>query len=867
VVADSPDGVIAFDRDCRYTMWNAAMERLSGVRAADVIGRVAFELFPFLVETGEDRCFREVLAGRTASSFDSPFVIPETGRSGFYEGRYAPLRGPDGTVIGGVAIIRDVAGIVRQVTERVRAERDAAAAHKRAERALKLQALVLERMGEGVTVANEYGTIVYTNPTTDRMFGYGPGELAGRHITVLTTHPSSENALIAAEVVDRLRSDGYWQGEWRNVKKDGTAFVTETRITTLDVEGRPHWFCVQEDITERRHAQTRKTFLEEATRLLNESLDYHHTLQALTRHCLPFLADYCSVDVLTESGEIRRVETAHIDPEKEQILRDLWTRYPYRATDRVGVPEVVRTRAPVLNAEFADDAIAAFARDAEHLAMLRRLAPRSFICVPLVARERAYGAISLVMSDSGRRYTHRDLELAAELGQRAATAIDNSRLYTAEHTARARVAFLSDASALLASSLDYEATLSSVAASVVPDLADWCSVEIVEENEAGDRSLRRLAVAHVDPAKAEWARRLRDRYPSLLEDSQGVANVIRTGEAELHPHVTDEMLRHRARDKEHLKILRELGLASVITAPLVSRGRTLGAITFVAAESGRRYTTDDLALAVELARRAATAVDNARLFREAQAARAVAETARAAAESANRAKSEFLTVMSHELRTPLNAIGGYAELIDLGIRGPVTPEQREDLQRIQASQKHLLGLINEVLNYARVESGAVGYHLADLPVAEVARAAETLITPQARAKGLVLEPSKSHPANLAARADREKVQQILHNLLSNAVKFTERDGRIQIRCSPAGDRVQIQVRDTGVGIPTEKLGSIFEPFVQVGRALNRPTDGTGLGLAISRDLARGMGGDLTAESTPGEGSTITLTLPRASADG
>jgi PAS domain S-box-containing protein len=867
VVAGSPDGVIAFDRECRYTVWNAAMERLSGVGAADAIGRVAFDLFPFLVETGEDRCFREALAGRTTSSFDRPFVIPETGRSGFYEARYGPLYGPLGDVIGGVGTVRSVAGIVGHVTEQVRAERDAATAHARAERALKLQALVLERMGEGVTVANEYGTIVYTNPTTDRMFGYGPGELAGRHITVLTTHPASENALIAAEVVDRLRSDGYWQGDWRNVKKDGTLFVTETRITTLDVEGRPHWFCVQEDITERRRAEARKTFLEEATRLLNESLDYHHTLQALTRHCLPFLADYCSVDILTETGEIRRVETAHIDPEKEQILRDLWTRYPYRATDRVGVPEVVRTRAPVLNAEFPDDAVAAFARDAEQLAMLRRLAPQSYICVPLVARERPYGAISLVMSDSGRRYTQSDLHLAVELAQRAATAIDNARLYTAEHTARSRAAFLSDASGLLASSLDYEATLSSVARSVVPDLADWCSVEIVEEDGAGNRSLRQLAVAHIDPAKVEWARRLRERYPSRLEDPQGVANVIRTGEPELYPNFTDEMLEQGARDTGHFKMLRDLRLASVIIAPLTSRGRTLGAITFVAAESGRRYTADDLVLAVELARRAAIAVDNARLFSEAQAARAAAESARGAAEDANRAKSEFLTVMSHELRTPLNAIGGYAELLDLGIRGPVTREQRKDLQRIQASQQHLLGLIDEVLNYARVESGVVGYHLTDVPAAEVTRVAETLVAPQIRSKGLALEPSHCEPENLAARADREKVQQILLNLLSNSVKFTERGGRIQVRCNAAGDRVHIQVRDTGIGIPAEKLDHIFEPFVQVGRALNRPTEGTGLGLAISRDLARGMGGDLTAESTLGEGSTLTLTLPRASSTG
>ena len=839
------------------------MERLSGVSAADAIGRVAFELFPFLVETGEDHCFREVLAGREATSFDRPFVIPETGRAGFFEGRYAPLYGPRGEVVGGVAIIRDVVGIVRQVTEQVRAERDAAVAHMRAERALKLQALVLERLREGVTIANEYGTIVYTNPTADQMLGYGPGELTGRHITVLTTHPVSENALLAAEVVDRLRTDGYWQGEWRTVRKDGTEFFSETRISTLDVEGRPHWFCVQEDITERRHAETRKAFLAEATRLLNESLDYHHTLQAVTRHCLPYLADYCSVDILTETGEIRRVETAHVDAEKERILRDLWTRYPYHTSDRIGVPEVLRTRRPVLTPAFSAEAIAAFARNDEHLAMLHQVRPRSYICVPLVARDQAYGALSLVMSDSGRQYTQADLELAVELGQRAATAIDNARHYTAEQTARSRAAFLSEASSLLASSLDYETTLGAVARSVVPNLADWCSVEIVEGDVSGNPSLRQLVVVHVDPAKAEWAKRLRDRYPSRLDDPDGVANAIRTGQPELYSHVSDEMLTRRARDAEHLAILRQLGLSSLIIAPLVSRGRTLGAMTFAAAESGRHYTADDLSLAVELARRAATAVDNAQLYAAERATREEAEVARAAAEDANRAKTEFLSLMSHELRTPLNAIGGYAELIGLGIRGPVTPEQREDLQRIQASQKALLSLINEVLNYGRGESGAIGYRVGNVPVVEIARAAEALVAPQARAKELVLEPSQCRPVSLTARADRAKVQQILLNVLSNAVKFTEPGGHVQVRCSGAGDRVQIQVRDTGIGIPAERLSTIFEPSVHGGRALNRSTERTGLGLAISRHLARGMGGDLTAESRVGGGSTITLTLPRA----
>jgi signal transduction histidine kinase len=239
---------------------------------------------------------------------------------------------------------------------------------------------------------------------------------------------------------------------------------------------------------------------------------------------------------------------------------------------------------------------------------------------------------------------------------------------------------------------------------------------------------------------------------------------------------------------------------------------------------------------------------------------AAERAARAEAEAANRAKSQFLAVMSHELRTPLNAIGGYAELMEMGIRGPVTAEQREDLSRIQRSQRHLLGLVNEVLNHAKLETGAVHYELTTVPAHDALAGAEALVAPQASAKALALVVTEC-PAELAVRADAEKLRQVLVNLASNAVKFTDRGGRVVLACAPAGAQVAFTVRDTGIGIPADKLDAIFDPFVQVRGDLTRPHEGTGLGLAISRDLARGMGGDLTAESTPGVGSTFTVTLP------
>jgi signal transduction histidine kinase len=251
-----------------------------------------------------------------------------------------------------------------------------------------------------------------------------------------------------------------------------------------------------------------------------------------------------------------------------------------------------------------------------------------------------------------------------------------------------------------------------------------------------------------------------------------------------------------------------------------------------------------------------------RLLHDSELARAEAEAARAEAETANRAKGEFLAVMSHELRTPLNAIGGYAELMELGLRGPVTEQQRGDLGRIQQSQKHLLGLINQVLNYTRIETGIVRYELEDVRVVDALATAEALVVPQVRAKGLTYVLGACDPA-LRASADPEKLQQILLNLLTNATKFTEIGGEIRVACVEKEGRVSITVSDTGIGIPPDKLATIFDPFVQVDQRLTRPHEGVGLWLAISRDLARGMGGDLAATSTFGMGSTFTVILASA----
>ena len=239
------------------------------------------------------------------------------------------------------------------------------------------------------------------------------------------------------------------------------------------------------------------------------------------------------------------------------------------------------------------------------------------------------------------------------------------------------------------------------------------------------------------------------------------------------------------------------------------------------------------------------------------------EDARALADSqaTSRAKTAFLAAMSHELRTPLNAIGGYAELLAMGIGGPVTAQQQQYIERIRNSQQHLLAIINDILNFSRIEAGQLDYAIEDVAVDQILDSVMRMIEPQAIGKKLDV---RRRPANGArVRADRLKAEQILLNLLSNAVKFTEEGGLIEVSVDAPASSVVIHVCDTGIGIPEDQLESIFEPFVQVGRSHRSQVEGTGLGLAISRDLARAMQGDLVARSTVGEGSTFSLSLPAA----
>ena len=896
----------------------------------------------------------------------------------------------------------------------------------------------------------------------ERMHGLAPGTFGGTFADYKRdVHP--DDLPVVYDTVSRTLAGEEHRLRYRIIRPDGAVRWLDARGTLLrDADGLPQTLVgICTDITGRKHAAMSQQLLADAGSALHASLDFEATIVAATHLALPVLADYCIFDVI-ENGKVRRVAATHADLEGQHLIDDLQQFAP----DLQGpglVATAIRSGEPMLIRDWSDVAHVWTPASPTHQALVDRLHPRSVIVVPLRGSTGdVLGALTFVLSSQDRYYDSADLDLARALGQRAATAIENARLYgsvanaerqlreqaremelqaqqmqeqaaemetqqaemeeqadelkavneqlhqtnQALDAARAnavaaheyvtgilgaitdpfvvydsdwrfqyindaavtvmaeassgsresmlgqtlwqlypdllgtrfeaemrrafdhrvpvvfeelnpsrgewsevrcyplpvggiaviwkntsekkradeRLHFLSRASAILSSSLDYRTTVSQVAQLLVPALADWCGIQLLTEHGA----LQQLAVAHADPEKAKWAWELDKRFPIDMSAPVGVPNVLRTGKSELYPAIADEILVASAVNAEHLAILRELGMKSALIVPLLSRSGVIGVISLVGAESGRRYGVQDQAFVEELAERAALAIDNARLYTATDDARSaiehsraqleqvvaemrrtnddltektyLAEEAQRTAEQANRVKSDFLAHMSHELRTPLNAIAGYTDLMQLGIHGELTPHQREDLERIKRAQRLLLGHINDVLNFAKVDAGHIHYDIRPFALRQVVSQLDLLMEPQMAARALEYDGSDI-PDALMVCADEEKVRQILVNLLSNATKFTPAGGRVSLSARSMGDMVRIDVSDSGIGIPADKLTTIFDPFVQLDRTLSSAHQGTGLGLAISRDLARGMHGQLHVKSVDGAGSTFSLTLP------
>jgi PAS domain S-box-containing protein len=454
------------------------------------------------------------------------------------------------------------------------------------------------------------------------------------------------------------------------------------------------------------------------------------------------------------------------------------------------------------------------------------------------------------LNGSGYVVISRDLTDRVELEERRLAAgrardgAGDSReriLHSELQAAERRASFLAEASSILvATSLDFESTLKALTRLAVSRLADWCVIH--SQGEGGE--LESAEVAHRNPdlepaleEAADWSERWRRVATSVRQTGQ--AQIL--GRVELRTWF----------DHAHDDLLTGVETGSALVTPLLGRGAVLGTVTLVSTDPQRAYTDEDLALAEELGRRAAIALDNARLYRQAQ--------------EANRAKADFLAIISHELRTPLNAIMGYSDLLDAGISGALTGRQLRQVDRIRASARHLLQLIEEILSYARMEAGGEELRLEPADAREIAREAAIVIEPLAQARELELRLAVDGPA-ITMHTDSGKVRQVLVNVLSNGVKFTEH-GYVELRVSAEGDQVVYEVIDTGVGIPASELDRIFDPFWQAERPNTRRVGGTGLGLSVSRRYVRLLRGDIQIESEPGRGTRVRVTLPRRSPRG
>lgn len=411
---------------------------------------------------------------------------------------------------------------------------------------------------------------------------------------------------------------------------------------------------------------------------------------------------------------------------------------------------------------------------------------------------------------------------------------------TPQKRAEERQRFLGEATALLASSMDYGSRLALLARLAVPMLGDICVVDMLGD----DGSVQRVEAVTSVGARRGLTRALLG-YPPRRAGRTGVGQVLKSGEPVLEPRVEDAGLRLVAEGPEHLDVLRDLGIHSAMMLPLRARDRTLGALTFLSL-GNRSLGPADLELAGELADRAALAIDNARLFRDAQ--------------QASRAKSDFLSVISHELRTPLSAVLGYAELVLSGVPGELTAAQQRYIERLQMSGTQLLRLVEEILDFSRIDAGSRNVHPRACDAAEVAREAAMAVEPLAMTRGLSLELNLDTP--LPVRTDPDRLRQVLVNLLTNAVKYTER-GSVVLEAVPGAEDggVVLRVADTGLGIRPEDRERIFEPFWQADQSSTRRVGGLGLGLAVVRRLVHLLGAEITVDSEPGRGSTFELRLP------
>lgn len=859
------DGVIATDERGRVTRVNPVAETLTGWSQSDALGHPLTEVFHIVSElTGEpvenpvSRVLQEGLVVGIANH--TALVARDGTRRGIADSG-APIRDQAGRIRGAVLVFRDV-------TE----ERRATEARLELEERFRL--LVTQVRDYAIFMLDPEGRISSWNAGAARLKGYAEAEILGRHFSVFYTPEDIERGKPARELEEAIAL-GRVEDEGLRLRKDGSSFLANVVITALrDQHGALIGFAkVTRDLTERQQATTgllearaaraaseaaraRSAFLADLGEALAESRGLPVAIQRVARLALPTLGDYCVVDLRTAEGTAEVLALAHVDSTLEPLVATLRRLQPPDLSQTHPAPRVLRTGESTIQPVITDEMLTRAAESQQYLDVLRRLHPTSHMVVPMIVGGRPTGTMSFVSTRPERRFGDVDLSLAEDLAHRVALVIENARLYEAEQRARLaaeqsqrrleanieRLEILAKAGAVLGSSLEYGVTLQHLADLVVPKLADWCAVHIPDETGVA----RSVAVAHSNPEKVRWARALGQRYPMRPDEPHGVAAVLRTGQRQLYREISDELLARVARDADHARILRELGMTSALIEPLTVRGKTIGTLTMVHAESGQSFTDNDLALMTELARRAAMAVENARLYREAQQAIAL--------------RDEFVSLASHELKTPLTSLALHIEgLLRSAERGELPMPERH-LGKLHAVEQQVLRqerLVAELLDFSGVAAGKLTLQLEDVDLASVVRqVAERFEEDLSRKRcelALALAPE------VVGRWDRQRLDHVVTNLLSNAIKYAP--GKpITVRLTADDQRATLEVTDRGGGIAAADHERIFRRFE---RAVSRQNyGGFGLGLWMVREIVTRLGGTVSVSSQLGEGATFRVELPR-----
>jgi len=701
-----------------------------------------------------------------------------------------------------------------------------------------------ETTSDAILVIDSDSRIHFANRAVEKIFGYPADELTGRSLTILMPEYLRR---LHREGIERYTRTGVRHISWSGVElpglhRDGRELALEISFGEFTRGGRRFFTGITRDVSARRRDELRRAVQHAAARAFAESASVRELAEGILRAVCENLGwamgAYWEVDA--DAGALRCVVSWR---QPEAALSEFERCTSERTfAPGAGLPgRVWQSGEPAWIADVQRDDNFPRAAQAE------REGVRSGFGFPVRSGPGVLGVMEFYSRET--RPPDEELRaLVASLGDQLGQFVARRRTEDALRAAEEAQRFLAEAGELLASSLDYETTLQSIAQLVVPYLADWCTIDVLDR-EGG---IERVAVAHQDPERVERVREIVRRLPINPRAAEGVGKVIRTGLPEVFPVITDEVLAAVYPEPEKLELVRRLGLRSAMIVPMRAHGRTLGAISLAAAETERRYGLSDLRLAEDLARRAALAFDNARLYREAQ--------------EVNRLKDEFLATLSHELRTPLTAILGWTSLLRTLKLDPETAASAlETVERNAQSQRRL---VDDMLDASRIITGKLRLDARPARLSHVVEAAAASARPAAEAKRIEMMVETAGADGPLVTGDPDRLQQVVWNLLSNAVKFTPEGGRVSVRLERAGGEAVVTVSDTGAGIRPEFLPHVFDRFTQADSSTTRAYGGLGLGLSIARHLIELHGGTIAAESRgEGRGATFRVRLPLHEASG